>query len=107
MPHVAPAEADDLGRDPVHSEHRRACMEPVRRAGRPLQQGALLSRLDGYLHLRPSAGEAETPGEMLAGGVAPLFLASAVGAATGLIWMLLIQVRKACRSRRQNPHGGG
>lgn len=46
------------------------------------------------------------PGETLAGEVAPLFLASAVGAATGLIWMLLIQARRARRSRRQNPHDG-
>lgn len=59
MSHVAPAEADDLGRDPVYAEHRRAGLEPVRRAGRPRQQGVLLSHLGSFLHLRPYGAEAE------------------------------------------------
>ncbi len=54
----------------------------------------------------PTAQRPRLPGETLAGWVAPLFLASAVGAATGLIWMLLLQARKARRSGRQNPHDG-
>jgi hypothetical protein len=52
----------------------------------------------------PTAERPRLPGETLAGWVAPLFLASAVGAATGLIWMLLIQAREVRRSRRQNLH---
>jgi hypothetical protein len=54
----------------------------------------------------PTAERPRLPGETLAGWVAPLFLASAIGAATGLIWMLLLQARKARRSRRQNLHDG-
>lgn len=54
----------------------------------------------------PTAERPRLTGETLAGWVAPLFLASAIGAATGLIWMLLLQARKARRSRRQNLHDG-